>query len=348
MRVELCRFAETSSAVIGLFEASPWAEGSWGWFQTLAETTLAPDETAIVASIYDSVGRPCAALPLARDSNGRLRGLAAPYTTRFSPPLGEAATARQFGKEFRPFVANVIQLDALDPFDQVVRAFQQGLSGTTLMVAEYRHFANWYEPVQDFESYWKRRATQLRQTVRRKLQRLEREKRFGFDCLVEFSSIETAIEIYEKVYAASWKSQEPHPAFISALLRSLAREGIVRVGILRIDAEPIAVQIWLVKNGRATIFKLAHKIDAAKHSPGTLLTFLMLQKLIAQDCLSEIDFGRGDDAYKRDWLSSVRTRTGMIGANWRSSQGLSVLVLEVLPTKMASLKHAFFASGRQR
>jgi hypothetical protein len=348
MNIELFPFSRAPAGVKGTFECSPWAEGCWEWFRTLAETTLAPDETAIVAALRDTAGGTHAALPLVREANGSLHGLASPYTTRFSPQFGDDVTANLFGRSLRGVVANTIRLDALDGGDPAVRAFMRGLSGSRIVAGEYRHFSNWYEPISDFELYWQARPSQLREIVRRKLPRLEQNGRLSFQCLADATSVELAIEIYEKIYAVSWQTPEPHSMFISQLLRSLMPENIVRVGIMSIDAEPIAVQICLVKNARATIFKLAHKTDSAKYSPGTLLTFLMLRQLIPQDCLSEIDFGRGDDAYKRDWMGSVRSRIGLIGANWRNLRGLSSLTKDVLPTRAASLRQRFSVKERLR
>ena len=87
----------------------------------------------------------------------------------------------------------------------------------------------------------------------------------------------------------------------------------------------MAVQFWIVEAGQATVLKLAHDEAAKADSPGTVLTALMLQHLLDQEHVGQIDFGRGDDAYKRLWASQRRQRIGVVLANPRHPRGLAFL-----------------------
>src|SRR3546814_10437210 len=78
------------------------------------------------------------------------------------------------------------------------------------------------------------------------------------------------------------------------------------MGIARSDGLAVAAQLWTVENGVALIHKLAHREDAGAGSPGTLLSHAMFRHVIDTDKVTRIDFGTGDDAYKRDWMESVR------------------------------------------
>ena len=49
------------------------------------------------------------------------------------------------------------------------------------MVARFRHFANWFEQVDNFADYWNNRESQLKSTVKRKTGSLEREGRLAFE-----------------------------------------------------------------------------------------------------------------------------------------------------------------------
>ena len=102
-----------------------------------------------------------------------------------------------------------------------------------------------------------------------------------------------------------------------------------------IDGTPAAAQIWLVQEGRATIFKLAHDPAFDRQSPGTLLTHWVLSQLHDQDGVRDVDFGRGDDSYKRLWLSLTRDRVGFLAANPRSLKGLATVISDILPSKLA-------------
>jgi CelD/BcsL family acetyltransferase involved in cellulose biosynthesis len=82
----------------------------------------------------------------------------------------------------------------------------------------------------------------------------------------------------------------------------------LRLGIASISGRPVAAQFWTVEGGTAFIHKLAHVEDARDHSPGSLLTAAMMERAIDVDRVSEVDFGTGDDPYKRDWMDSRRPR----------------------------------------
>ena len=70
----------------------------------------------------------------------------------------------------------------------------------------------------------------------------------------------------------------------------------------------VAAQMWTVEGGAAFIHKLAHRPDAQTLSPGTVLSAALFRHVIDTDAVSLVDFGTGDDAYKRDWMEEQRPR----------------------------------------
>ena len=313
-----------------LFERPVCAEGSYGWFQSLATTTLDPGEEAVAAVVFDN-GTAKAALPLVR-RGAAMRALTAPYTTLYAPALPESRWAHFLGAEAARYVKGSLHIDALDSTNASVAAYLQGLRSSSLIASQYRHFVSRYEPIVNFEEYWDARPSQLKSTVRRKLAQAHTQQA-DFRCYRE--KFNEAVAIYEDVYRASWKSAEPHSHFIANMVETLSRDGFVRLGIMTLAGRPVAAQIWLVCGRKATIFKLAHREDAAHYSPGTLLTHWLISTLVREDNLEEIDFGRGDDTYKRDWLARLRVRSGIIAGNCRSMSGLSTIVREVVPTHLS-------------
>ena len=130
---------------------------------------------------------------------------------------------------------------------------------------------------------------------------------------------------YEDVYARSWKVPEPFPAFNGVMMRHAAAAGALRLGILRAGGTAVAVQIWLVANGLATVVKLAHDEAYKSLSPGTVLAARMIALLIDGERVEELDFGRGDDAYKQLWTTRRRQRIGLVLADPRRPGGLLAL-----------------------
>jgi CelD/BcsL family acetyltransferase involved in cellulose biosynthesis len=115
-----------------------------------------------------------------------------------------------------------------------------------------------------------------------------------------------------------------------------------------IEGKPAAAQIWLVSQDRATIFKLAHDPVFDRQSPGTLLTHWMLGLLHERDGVREVDFGRGDDTYKRLWLRLCQDREGVLAANPRTLKGLLAVAVDILPSRVAKfLRRRATSSGPQ-
>lgn len=153
-----------------------------------------------------------------------------------------------------------------------------------------------------FAQYWAARPGQLRETVRRKTARGKVTLR-----------IETAFspadwDAYEAIYARSWKPEEGNPAFLRAFAEAESASGALRMGIAEIDGQPVAAQFWTVEGGTAWIHKLAHDEAHRTHSPGTLLTAALFAHVIDVDSVHTVDFGTGNDPYKRDWMEAQRPR----------------------------------------
>jgi hypothetical protein len=293
-------------------------------------------EEACVLALVDGQGRALAAMPAVAIGGKVIRGLTSPFTTLFSLPLGRDEDARLFGKLLAAKVGASLRLDALDGQLGATRALQEGLATGGLCVLRFRHFANWFERIQDFAGYWDSRDSKLKATVKRKAAPLLREGRLRFELIDMGTCGQEGREIYNAIYAKSWKPAEPYPRFIDVLLERLGPSGIARLAVASIDGIPAAAQIWLVQGEHATIFKLAHDPAFDRQSPGTLLTHWVLGQLHEQSGVRDVDFGRGDDSYKRLWLSSTRDRVGLLAANPRGLKGLATVLFDILPSKLAS------------
>jgi CelD/BcsL family acetyltransferase involved in cellulose biosynthesis len=113
---------------------------------------------------------------------------------------------------------------------------------------------------------------------------------------------------YESVYAQSWKPQEGTPAFLRRFAEEEGAAGRLRLGIASNGDEPVAAQFWTVEAGTAFIHKLAHSEKAKALSPGTTLSAALFEHVIDCDQVELVDFGCGDDSYKRDWMEQARPR----------------------------------------
>jgi hypothetical protein len=168
----------------------------------------------------------------------------------------------------------------------------------------------------DFAAYWASRPGKLRNTAQRKAKAagLEIEIHRGFD--------PDAWAAYEEVYAASWKPGEGSPDFLRALAEQEGEAGRLRLGLARKDGRPLAAQLWTIEDGTAWIHKLAYREDSKSLSPGTVLSMAMFRCALDEEGVSIIDYGTGDDGYKRDWMGERATLWRLEAFNPASPAGL--------------------------
>ncbi|WP_373487457.1 GNAT family N-acetyltransferase [Blastomonas sp.] len=153
-----------------------------------------------------------------------------------------------------------------------------------------------------FDEYWEGRPGQLRSTVKRK------GKKGVVDLRIETRFNLPSWRDYEAIYARSWKPEESNPEFLRWLAQRESEAGRLRLGVASIEGKAVAAQFWTVENGTAYIHKLAHDEQTLQASPGTLLTHALFRHVIDIDRVQLVDFGTGNDPYKRDWMEDVRPR----------------------------------------
>jgi hypothetical protein len=216
-----------------------------------------------------------------------------------------------------------LRLHPLDSASAWLPALERGLREAGYWSQRYFCFGNWYQPVTEggFQPYWAERPSALRHSVERGRRRLAKAGTWRVDIVTggaaqgssPQASLDEAIAAYEAVYAKSWKGAERCPAFMPGLVHTAARQGWLRLGVLWLNGEPLAAQVWLVHGGKANIYKLAYVKGAEKLSAGSVLTAALMQHTMDVDRVQEVDYLSGDDAYKADWMALRRERVGVVG-----------------------------------
>jgi hypothetical protein len=151
-----------------------------------------------------------------------------------------------------------------------------------------------------YAAYLADRPGPLRTTLKRKAKKVE------VTLSTQFDPVEW--EAYEAIYADSWKPSEGNPALLRRFAEMESAAGRYRFGLARHEGDAVAAQFWTVDNGTAYIHKLAHLASAKPLSAGTTLTAALFEQVIDRDRVQSVDFGTGDDGYKRDWMEQVRKR----------------------------------------
>ena len=209
-----------------------------------------------------------------------------------------------------------------DPFFEAAR---DSLRAAGCLVQPYFRFGNWYLQVRGrtFAQYLEGMPGRMRSTLTRKSKKLRARPDVTIEVIQEPARVAEAVDAYEAIYTKSWKQDEPHKDFIREIALRFAEQGWLRLGLVRLAGQPAAAQIWFVRQGTASIFKLAYDPAFTEHSVGSVLTMKLMEHALDVDRVTVVDYLCGDDDYKRDWMSDRRERWGMRASPWLSLVGMS-------------------------
>ncbi len=303
-----------------LFDAAPAQSTRAWWAATEGAALPAGTRARYVLCVAD--GRPAALLPLAVGPAGT-RSLTTPYTVSYQPLLVPGASIPAAA-----WAGATVVLEAMDSAWASSPAFLAGARRAGYRARTYQHFGNWHMDVTglDWAAYLATRGGRLRETIRRRTAAALRDPAVRLTLATEGPAVLEALAAYEAIYARSWKTPEPFPDFNRALLPGLAAAGMLRMGVLWIGDRPAAAQYWTVRHGVATVLKLAHDEADRARSPGTVLTAWMIRRLLDAERVTALDFGRGDDPYKAEWVDQRRERVGVLLARPGSPIGAAALL----------------------
>ena len=249
------------------------------------------------------------------------------YTTLWAPALADEVTGIDLVPMFAALREDSGRLPALyfSPLDSqapTTQVLADALSTSGYWVQRYFAHGNWYLPVTgNWQSHLAALPGALRTTLKRMGKRLS-QRQAHIEVITEPADVDRAVAAYEQVYAKSWKQPEPVAGFIHGLASVSAHAGWLRLGLVWLDGQPIAAQLWIVSHGRAAIYKLAYDEQFKDLSAGTVLTAHLMERAIDQDKVREVDYLVGDDPYKRQWMTHRRERIGLVAFDCKTASGL--------------------------
>ncbi len=290
--------------------AQPCLHSRLSWFRLLRDHC--PPAGALKVARGEEDGRK-AWLFLANGGHGA-EPYAAWYSLRFGL-IGEPRLAEQIAQSLRKSgLASLTLSPVADP-----QSLLDALRQAGWWAAPEASFGNWIANTEgvSFDQYWAGRPGKLRSTAQR------RAKAAGLDIVIHECFDADAWAAYEQVYRTSWKPEEGSFPFLRALAEQEGAAGTLRLGVARKDGQPVAAQLWLVEGGIATIHKLAYAEHAKALSPGTILSMAMFRRAIDEDRVRLIDYGTGDDGYKRDWMDERRQLWRILAYNPRTWRGIA-------------------------
>jgi len=307
---------------------------SFPWFQNFEKTILGKEEAVHVYGVEEkgASNRPLAGLLLrhahqqGKFSPSILEGLSNYYTPYFGLILrdyGEElsritdALTSSLGRDGRAW--DVLDLRPLNLESPGVVALMNSLRESGFVFQKYFCFGNWYLDVagRSYAEYFRALPKVITKNVPYMVRKLDRMARVRVEILTDEAhfDLDKRIAVYESIYNTSWREPEPYPLFMGGLIRTAAKKGWLRLGLLFLDEEPAAAQVWLVHGGIASIYKICYAEKFSHLSVGNVLTARLLQHVIDEDKVREVDYLSGDDSYKANWMSHRRERWGLMVFN---------------------------------
>ena len=313
----------------------------YAWFSLFCEQVAPGIGKEVWLSLMEN-GRTAALLPLMCYHTGRLKTLGSlgnyysPYfgiLTRDKDDITAASRLIDSARDtFRQY--DVVDLHPLSP--ESLHVARSAFAAHYSLAHTYTHSQNWrLRNIHSFDTYWAARPSHLRNTVARKSRKMAaQDHRFE---IVSDDISDRHIDNYNAIYEKSWKQPEPYPGFIPGLIESCAARGMLRLGFLYLGEEPVATQLWLVRDATAFIYKLAYDPVHAELSPGSLLSHHLFRHAIDIEGVTTIDYLTGDDRYKADWMSECRPLTGLQVAPGMRMKGLATVLSGIGKTKVRGL-----------
>jgi len=296
------------------------------WFELLSADGFDKAEERLIIGASTPEGAPAALLPLAM-SDGGVTGLANYYTLLYAPLVDVSAPEGDVAEALAAIAASLkrrcamVHLRPMPAGEAAVEALTAAFRAAGFIVDTYPCGVMRYLDCRglDAAAFTAGLGSRVTNSIRRNTGGMRDPD--AFSLFTEPSEVDRAMSLYEAVYAASWKEAEPFPGFMRALAAACARRGALRLGCWSFDGDPAAVQFWIVHNGRATIYKLAHDRLYHTRSVGSALTLRMFQEILDGDRPDRIDFGLGDEPFKADWTPDRAERIGWLAFNPLTARG---------------------------
>ena len=298
------------------------------WYRNLVNAVY-PDHDGVRIYVLRKRGLPVAALPvLARKTvlSQHVDSLSNYYTSIYAPLMDKelevgdlAPLLRAVKKAHAPLGS--LRFAPMDPESTSYHTLLGALQATGFVTFKFFCFGNWYLKVNgDWPSYLKNREGTIRSTIKRMTKKFAAEGG-TLELVLKGAALDRGLSAYESVYASSWKQAEPYPQYIPGLIRTCAEQDWLRLGVAWLNDKPVAAQLWIVANGKASIYKLAYDEAYKAYAPGTLLTAMLMEHAMENDKVAEVDYLIGDDPYKKSWMSDRRERWGVIAYNPKTVSG---------------------------
>jgi len=155
----------------------------------------------------------------------------------------------------------------------------------------------------DWEGYFPLLTTKQRHEVRRKLRRLLEAGKVEYRCPVVRGDVHSLMDDFLRLFTLSQKEKagfmsEKMEDFFRALAETMAQAGLLRIGVLELEAKPVAMTMGFDYNNIVYLYNSAYDPEYQSLSVGVLSKVLCIKASI-EEGKKKFDFLKGNEVYKQ-------------------------------------------------
>lgn len=219
---------------------------------------------------------------------------------------------------------DVLRISPLDPLSVFTRSMLVALHKSAYWLQMYRHTNDRFASVEglSFRDYLAQRPRALREALEQNTRLLMQGGRGQFSLVCNSEQLlaaAAAIRYLEDRRADT--NESDIPGHVDAMLGVAAAAEELRLGLFHLDEIPVAMQFWVVTQGKARLVHLWEAEDQRTFPIDDMLTQMMALCLIDGDHVSELDFGNIVPEYAHEWAPLQRERVGIAAFNPRTWRG---------------------------
>lgn len=156
----------------------------------------------------------------------------------------------------------------------------------------------------DWENYLAILAAKQRHEVRRKLRKLAAAGEVRYHFITDSAAVPRAMDTFLKMFTESRQEKTAfltarREAFLRSLAQSMAEIGLLTLGVLELDALPVAMIMCFDYNGCVYLYNSGYDTRYSSLSVGLLGKILGIKESI-QAGKKKFDFLKGSETYKYD------------------------------------------------
>ncbi|TPH15557.1 GNAT family N-acetyltransferase [Litorilituus lipolyticus] len=331
-------------------------ELTFAWLKATAQFMVPDGGQVIVHCLIESeassqVEKLIVALPLMHLAHNKtLKSLGSFYSTIIAQSYSTYYQALSHTNALNNLITHILQSSSWQTLQIGPMEEDSGLANFFITQRSKSYFSKvfsqnqniYQDKLSSFEHYYAQLPSQLKNTLSRRSKKLRKYAPYTIDIVTTNELFERAFRDYKTIYQASWKVDEYSYDFIEQVCRSALAKNQLRLGVLYVNDKPAAAQIWFIQANEtiatASIFKLAYHPDFQQFSVGSILSLALSEYVLNRDMVNVIEFGMGNESYKRDWLKLTKKRLTLQVYNKRNILGFIKGVLSIWLARLKNIK----------